>query len=100
MKKKNSFESIGFPKVRSIQPKLLADDIFPYIPGDEKNMKVWDDLFKNLHDELKKEFDAKGIPMPTITIDHTAGPITYGVKTVDENGNTLHTLIENKNGKD
>lgn len=96
MKKSKLKSLIDFPFVRNVQPRLIADDIFPYIPGDKENMAVWDRMFKQLHDDIKKEFDAKGIPMPGISIDSTSGPITYGVKTVDAEGNVLHSLIPQK----
>lgn len=99
-KKKQTFDNLQFPVVKNVQPRTIAQDIFPYIPGDKKNMKAWDKIFKDTFDPIKKMYKEAGIPMPTIVIDSTPGPITYGVKTVDKDGNVIHTQFENKHGKD
>lgn len=48
-------------------------------------MKIWDDMFKEIHQKIKKDFDEKGIPLPMVEIDYTKGPITYGIKTINSN---------------
>jgi len=93
MKEKDIWENFSFPKVKNIAPRTLSQDIFPYIPGDKKNMAAWNKMRKKLWSRIKKDFDKKGIPLPGIVIDSTPGPITYGVKTVDSSGNTLHSQL-------
>lgn len=100
MSRKKKFDKIDFPIVKNIQPKLLADEIFPYIPGNKKNMAAWDKIFKDIFDPIRQEFKDKGIPWPRIIIDSTPGPITYGVKTVDENGKTIHSQFNVKDDED
>ena len=92
MKKKKDF-NLNFPIVKNVSPRTLAQDIVPYSPGDENNMRMWRAHFKEMGEKLKKDLDERGIPMPTIVYDTTPGPITYGIKTVDENGNTLHSQL-------
>ena len=85
------WDNIQLPKVKNVSPRLLADDIFPYIPGDKENMAEWEKIFKTMHANIKEAFDEKGIPMPEVVIDHNKDPITYAIKTVDASGNTLHS---------
>lgn len=82
---------IKFPRVRNVPPKTLAEDIKGFDPSNPKDVEEWGEMFKQLFTNIKKEFDAKGIPMPTITIDHTPGPIKYGIATKDKDGNIIHT---------
>jgi hypothetical protein len=76
-------KDLNFPKVKNVSAKTIAEDIFPFIPGDKENMKVWDKMFENLTNLIKKDFADKGIPMPKIVIDHSRTPITYGIKTIE-----------------
>lgn len=69
-------ERLEFPKVTKVSPKLLADDIFPYIPGDEENMKIWEEDFKKIAEKIKKEFKEKKIPLPKIEINYSRKPIS------------------------
>ena len=96
MKKGKYKSDMMLPRVRHVQPRLLADDLLSYIPGDKENMAIWDKSFEELAKRIKEAFDRKGIPMPTISIDTSPGPITYGVATTDASGNILHTLIPQK----
>lgn len=59
------------PHVRNVSPRLLAEDIFPYIPDDEENQKAWDKIFKDFRIKMRKDFEEKGIPIPRIDIDYT-----------------------------
>lgn len=65
-----------FPIVKNVSPRTLADDIFPYIPGDEENMQHWDEVFMDLKEKIVKAFDEKGIPLPKIKIDYSEKPIS------------------------
>jgi len=96
MKKKETFKNINFPIVRNVQAKTIAQDIKGFDPNNPKDVAEWGEQMRKMWSHIKEMFDAKGIPMPTISIDHTPGPITYGIKTVDKNGKTLHTLIPPK----
>lgn len=84
-------EDFKFPIVKNVNPKLLGDDIVPFIPGNEENMKMWDEQMKLFFKSLRDDFNKKGVPFPKIVIDSTPGPITYAIKTVDGDGNTLHS---------
>lgn len=92
MKKKDKeIFNTQFPIVKNVSAKTIGMDIFPYIPGDKKNNKIWEKYFKKLYKKIKADFDAKGIPTPKVVIDRTKGPITYGIKTTDKDGNILHS---------
>jgi hypothetical protein len=90
-KKKQTFEGMQFPIVKNVNARTIAQDIKGFDPGNPQDVADWDEQQKKMWLHIKEQFDAKGIPMPTVVIDHTKGPITYGIKTVDENGNTLHS---------
>jgi len=85
------FEDIKLPIVKKVSPRLLANDIKSFDPNNPKDVQEWKEMFDNMFNKIKADFDAKGIPMPKIVIDHTPGPITYAIKTVDKDGNTLHS---------
>ena len=71
--------------------RTLGMDIIGYDPGDPNSVKEWDEVSKGLFDKVKAAFDEKGIPMPTLVIDTSKEPITYAIKTTDENGNIIHS---------
>ena len=75
------------PFVKNVPAKTLADDIFPFIPGNKKNMKEWENMMKPMWEKIAEDFKEKGIPMPEVVIDTTPGPITYAIKTVDPSTN-------------
>ncbi len=87
----NTFENIKFPFVKNVSAKGIGADLFPYSPGDPNNMRKWDKMLKGMAEKIKSKFDKKGIPMPTIVIDSDPDPITYAIKTTDENGNVIHS---------
>lgn len=64
------YDDIKLPRVEKISSKSIGEDIFPFIPGDEENNKVWEDMFKEMFTEIKKKFDERGIEMPRVTIKH------------------------------
>ena len=68
-------DKIEFPKVKNVSPKSLADDIFPYIPGDEKNEAVWKKLFKDMYEKIAEDFKKAGKQMPMIKIIHDKKPL-------------------------
>jgi hypothetical protein len=74
---------LNFPIVKNVSAKTIAEDIFPFIPGNKENMKAWDKMFKDMADLIKKDFADKGIPMLKIVIDYSRTPITYGIKTIE-----------------
>jgi hypothetical protein len=41
------------PKIKDIQSRTLGMDIKPYIPGDRKCEKEWEEIFKNMFDKIK-----------------------------------------------
>jgi len=87
----NPFESIRFPIVKNVTARIIGQDLKPYDPNNPQDVKEMGDVFKSIYEKIKADFDAKGIPMSGIVIDHTPGPITYAVKTVDKDGNVLHS---------
>lgn len=99
MKKKDTFK-IQFPIVKNVCARTIAQDIKGFNPNNPNDVKEWAEQQKKLWDSVKKQFDDKGIPMPTVVIDRTPGPITYAIKTVDENENTLHSLFYHENTED
>ena len=48
-----------FPLVKEVTPKLIADEIFPFIPGNLENMKMWDKILRDIANNVKKDFDSK-----------------------------------------
>lgn len=94
MKKKNKdIFDIQLPIVKNVSARTIAQDIKGFNPGNPQDVAEWNEMQKKMWTHVREQFDAKGIPMPTVVINYDQEPITYGVKTVDENGNTLHTLI-------
>ena len=81
----------GWPIVKHIYSKTLAQDIKGFDPNNPKDVEEWGNIFRGTFEKMKADLAAKGIPMPSIVIDSTPGPITYAVKTVDKDGNVLHS---------
>ena len=84
------------PFAEHISSKCIGDEIKSFDPSNPEHIKEWEKIQKNLFDIIKADFDTKGIPMPTISIDTTPSPITYGIKTIDESGNIIRTLLKPK----
>jgi len=84
-------ENINFPYVRNVSSKTIAGDIKHYDPNDPNCVREWKKVTDEIFNKVKDELDAKGIPMPKIVFDTSKEPITYAVKTTDENGNIIHT---------
>jgi len=91
----NVFNGFQFPIVKNIAARTIGQDLKGFDPNNPKDVEEWGNMFKEMWKGVKEEFDKKGIPMPKIVLDSTPGPITYGIKTVDENGNEIHRQINN-----
>ena len=64
-----------FPLVKDVTHKIIADEIFTFIPGNLENMKMWDKILRDIANNVKKDFDSKGISLPEIVIDCSRVPI-------------------------
>ncbi len=91
-RKKETFD-INLPIAKNIADKTIGFDLQPFDPINPKHIKEWREFFNEISENLRKEFKDKKIPFPNIKIDSTPGPITYGIKTINENGKTIHSHL-------
>jgi hypothetical protein len=90
-KKKLTLIRTLLPIVKNINARTLAQDIKGFDPNNPKDVEEWDKIMKDMIDPIKQMYKDASIPWPEIVIDHTKGPITYAIKTVDASGNVLHS---------
>jgi len=90
------FEDIKLPFVRRILPTTIGQSIKPFDPNNQVHVKEWREIFKKMFEGIQADFDAKGMPMPKIVFDHSQEPITYAIKTVDKDGNIIHSVPHKK----
>lgn len=88
-----NFNFISFPIIKRVAARTLAQDLKSFDPGNPTHVKEWEEHQQTLFANLKNQFDEKGIPFPTVVINHEQGPITYGIKTTDVSGNIIHSLL-------
>jgi hypothetical protein len=61
------------PTALKVAPRTIAMDLESYDPSNPKDVAKWQKRTSALFENIKRDFDKKGIPIPSVVIDTSLG---------------------------